>query len=405
MDFSLTKKQLLFELYIAEADARKHKSRKPYVVEFEKSSHDNLLKLCDELYYRTYRPSRSICFIVKDPKKREVFAAVFRDRIVHHLYFNLTHKLFEQTFIYDTYSCIKGRGTHFGIERLSGHIRKESLNYSRDCYILKMDIKGYFMHIDRNILLQIIKTTLEKLRYKKPKNSGPKIWNEIIDFDFINYLSEELVMVDPTMDCIFRSDISEWDDLPKSKSLFKSPKGFGLPIGNLTSQLFSNIFLNLLDQFCKRELKCKHYGRYVDDFYIVSHNLSYLRSIIPKIERFLKEELHLDINKGKTKISNYKNGVEFLGTFIKPYREYVSNECLGRMKKKIFENENIAWKNGKNIECSVNSYMGVFIHNASYNIRKELFLKTTKLNNIGIFNESYTKYYKTINFIDQTTPR
>lgn len=110
MDFSLTKKQLLFELYIAEADARRHKSKKRYVIEFEKNLHNNLLNLCNELYYHTYKPQHSVCFIIKDPKKREVFAAMFRDRIVHHLYFNLTHKLFEQTFIYDTYSCIKGRG-------------------------------------------------------------------------------------------------------------------------------------------------------------------------------------------------------------------------------------------------------------------------------------------------------
>jgi len=380
MDFSLTKKQLLFELYIAEADARRHKSKKRYVIEFEKNLHKNLLKLCNELYYHTYKPHPSVCFIIKDPKKREVFAAMFRDRIVHHLYFNLTHKLFEQAFIYDTYSCIKGRGTHFGIERLSGHIRKESLNYNRDCYILKMDIKGYFMHIDRKLLIQIIKSSLEKLSSNKSKNSDDKMWKENIDFKFINYLSEELVMLDPTIGCVFRSNLSEWDDLPKSKSLFNSPKGFGLPIGNLTSQLFSNVFLNLLDQFCKRELKCKHYGRYVDDFYIVSSDISYLLSIIPRIEKFLKEELHLDINKGKTKITDYRKGIEFLGTFVKPYRNYVSNECLRRMKKTIFKNENNSWKGKKN--------------NASYNIRKNLFSKTANLNNIGIFNENYTKYYR-----------
>ena len=125
----LTKEKLFNDLHIAFIDARKHKSNKEYVKIFELNLKENLEKLCDELWNRSYIPDPSTCFIVHHPSKREVFAAEFRDRIVHHLYFNYTHNLFERTFIYDSYSCIKDKGTHFGIHRLEQHIRQESKNY------------------------------------------------------------------------------------------------------------------------------------------------------------------------------------------------------------------------------------------------------------------------------------
>ena len=153
MSYTLTYDQLFHDLHLAYYDARRHKRRKAYQLEFEMRLEQNLKRLCDELWTRTYQPRPSTCFIINDPKKREVFAAQFRDRIVHHLYYNYTHELFERTFIHDSYSCIRKRGTHFGIHRLDQHIRQESRNYTRPCYVLKMDVKGYFMNIDRRILL------------------------------------------------------------------------------------------------------------------------------------------------------------------------------------------------------------------------------------------------------------
>ena len=167
MSYRLTKTQLLFDLYYAFECAKKHKKSKQYVKFFESRLHDNLLSLCDDLYNRTYKALPSSCFIINHPKKREVFAADFRDRIVHHLYYNYTHQIFERTFIEDCYSCIKNKGTHYGIHRLEQHIREESNNYQNNCYILKMDIKGYFMNINRNILLDEALKTLNKMRYHK----------------------------------------------------------------------------------------------------------------------------------------------------------------------------------------------------------------------------------------------
>lgn len=167
MSYRLTKTQLLFDLYYAFECAKKHKKSKRYVKIFESRLHDNLLSLCDDLYNRTYQTLPSSCFIINHPKKREVFAADFRDRIVHHLYYNYTHQIFERTFIEDCYSCIKNKGTHYGIHRLEQYIREESNNYQDNCYILKMDIKGYFMNINRNILLDEALKTLNKMRYHK----------------------------------------------------------------------------------------------------------------------------------------------------------------------------------------------------------------------------------------------
>ena len=154
--YTLSKTRLLFDLYYAFQCAKKHKANKEYVKIFENDLHNNLIELCDELYERRYKPQPSICFIFTDPKRREIFAANFRDRIVHHLYYNYTYDLFNRTFIEDSYSCRKGKGTHYGIHRIEKHIRQESENYTKETYVLKMDIKGYFIHINRPLLLSLV---------------------------------------------------------------------------------------------------------------------------------------------------------------------------------------------------------------------------------------------------------
>lgn len=172
--YHLTKKRLLLDLYKAFYDAKKHKSNKSYVLKFEKDLHNNLTKLRDQLWEQTYEPKPSTCFIIDYPKKREIFAAEFVDRIVHHLYFNYTHELYERTFIYDSYSCIKNKGTHFGIDRLKHHIRSESLNYTRTCYVLKLDIRGYFININREKLYNIVINQLNKMKTREYNNNTKK---------------------------------------------------------------------------------------------------------------------------------------------------------------------------------------------------------------------------------------
>ena len=332
--YHLTREQLLNDLYFAFSDAKRHKSQKPYVKSFERRLDDNLQVLCDELWQRTYQPRPSTCFIITDPKKREVFAADFRDRIVHHLYYNYTHELFERTFIQDAYSCIEGRGTHYGINRLAQHIRQVSHNYSLPCYVLKMDIRGYFMHINRERLLDICLTTLQKMSLHRVLKRAGVLWRDTVDMDFVKYLTREIVLLDPTVNCHIEGDLHDWDNLPHDKSLFRSPVGCGLPIGNLTSQLYSNIYLNVLDQFMKRELHCKHYGRYVDDFYVVSGDREWLRSLVKPVRDFLQDELQLTLHDGKICIYPLQYGVPFVGMYLKPWRMTVSRECVKRMKQK-----------------------------------------------------------------------
>ncbi len=238
---------MLFDLYYAFQCAKKHKSSKEYVKVFEKNLHKNLIELRDEIYERKYKPQPSVCFIITDPKKREIFAANFRDRIVHHLYYNYTYDLFNRTFIEDSYSCRKGKGTHYGMGRLEKHIRQESENYSKETYVLKMDIKGYFIHINRLLLLSIVNNTFDRMKYRKVSKYSKFIYDNVLDFDMLKYLSKEIILLNPIENCIIRSRKCEWNTLDKSKSLFYSDEYCGLPIGNLTSQLFSNVYLNVLD--------------------------------------------------------------------------------------------------------------------------------------------------------------
>lgn len=396
----LTRQQLLLDLYQAYYSAKKHKSKRCYVRSWEKNLKQNMEDLCDDLFYRRYKPLPSKCFIVDYPKKREIFAAVFRDRIVHHLYFNYTHALYERTFIQDTYSCIKDRGTHYGIGRIRDFCRKESRNWQRPCYVMSIDIRGYFMHIVRKKLLEIATKSLMKMSSHRISKDNPKTWGEVLDMDFMIWLTEIIVMLDPKQNCIICGSLEDWDGLDPAKSMLHLEDGLGLPIGNLTSQLFSNVYLNVFDQFMKRVLKCRYYGRYVDDAAIISADKEWLLSLVPEIRRFLKAELGLDLHMGKLQISEVPHGVEFLGCFIKPYRTYISNHALKRMKQKIARLDfSKPWK----VVRSVNSYLGIFIYTSSFRLSRRL-LMTKEIMKIGVFSHDLTKYidrriyYKLFNF-------
>ncbi|MBR1877794.1 MAG: RNA-directed DNA polymerase [Paludibacteraceae bacterium] len=372
--YHLTHEQLLNDLHEAYRDAKRHKSSKPYVQHFEAQLDENLQVLADTLYNRTYKAQASTCFIITDPKKREVFAAHFRDRVVHHLYYNYTHELFERTFIQDAYSCIPGRGTHYGIGRLQQHIRQEGRNYSRPCYVLKMDIRGYFMHISRERLLEICLSSLRKMATHRVLKHVAVTWQDKIDMDFVEYLTREIVLLDPIENCHVVGDKSEWDDLPHEKSLFNSPVGCGLPIGNLTSQLYSNIYLNVLDQYMKRTLHCRHYGRYVDDFYVVSADREWLRSLVVPVRAFLHSELQLTLHDGKDAIYPIQYGVSFLGMFLKPWRMTVSRDSIRRMKGKR-DAQYANFRTGRlpflRIATALASFRGILSHGYNARVRKK----------------------------------
>ena len=389
---------LLADLIEAYHDARRHKRGRPYQTRFEMNQERELVNLRDELLERRYTARPCSCFIIHDPKMREVFAAEFRDRVVHHLFYNYTHELFERTFIADSYSCIEGRGTHYGVERLKHHLLSCSQNWTKPCYVLKLDIKGYFMSINRARLLARCRELLGCVRRGGGRGAtalpgcgmvvrrgggrgatalpgcgmvgtAPRAVREL-DWPLVDYLLESICMLDPVANCRIIGDRDEWKLLPKEKSLFNSRPGCGLPIGNLSSQLFSNIYLGAFDDFMKRELKCRHYGRYVDDAYVVASSKEELWSIVPKAREFLRDELELELNEAKVRVIDARRGVEFLGAYVKPYRTYPANKALRRMRGRL---KSLDWSEGPDkTQARVNSMLGVLSHYDCWHVRKVL---------------------------------
>lgn len=391
---TLTYPQLLRDLHVTFASAARHKGKMSYVRHFRSQLRQNLACLALVLILRRYVPLPSRCFIVFHPKQREVFAAQFPDRVVHHLYFYYTHWLYEATFIRDSYSCIEHRGTLDGILRLAQHIRQESRGYTRECYILKLDIRGYFMHIDRRRLLRICLSTLDRMAtHRLPKEAAAVLgvsprstWQQVLDMDFVRWLTEVIAMLDPKTSCERAMPIEAWNGLDPAKSLFCTEDGCGLPIGNLTSQLLSNVYLNVLDQFMKRVLKCRRYGRYVDDFYVVSCDREWLLQLVPKVRRFLKQELALDLHMGKVCICRSTQGVEFLGAYVRPWNITPSAASLRHIHRHLREMD---FSRPDKVVRTVNSYLGILRQTASYRLRRELFFRPEYLR-IGHFDADMT---------------
>jgi len=363
---------LLYDLFQAYYDARKNKRSTMNALAFEIDYESKLFELYKEIKSRKYEISRSICFISFEPVQREVFAADFRDRIVHHLIFNYINPIFERSFINDSYSCRVGKGTSYGIKRMDYFIRSCSKNYKKDCWILKMDIKGYFMSMDRNILYQKIKKTINEANHLEAKAN--------LNIDLILFLIRKVVFHDPTKNCVTRGTKDDWVGLPKSKSLFFAGKDKGFPIGNLTSQLFGNIYLNDLDCFVKYKLGFKYYGRYVDDFFIIHSDKEYLKTSISVLREYLKMRLFLELHPNKIYFQHFSKGVKFLGAVIKPHRIYIQNRIKGNFYKKIrdwnavFEEKkyNLTKNDTEKFLASINSYLGLMKHYKTYKLRKKM---------------------------------
>jgi len=359
--------KVLEDLFTAYYDARKHKRNTVNALIFERNFETNLFELCDEIIERRYDPRPSICFMVTRPVKREVFAADFRDRVIHHFIFNYISPIFERCFINDSYSCRKGKGIHYGVKRVDHFIRSCSGNYTRDCYILKIDIRGYFMSMNRSILFEKIKKELYRdvSRYN-------------FDLSLVVYLIEKTIFNDPTDGCRMKGRREDWNGLPRSKSLFHAVSDCGLPIGNLTSQLFGNVYMNDFDHFVKRDLNIKYYGRYVDDMVIVHEDKEYLKSIIGKMRNHLMENERLELHPNKIYLQHYSKGVAFIGAFIKKHRIYIVNRTKGNfyqaiyVQNKLIEDHAPSEDEVKKFISSINSYLGLTKHYATYNIRKKM---------------------------------
>lgn len=260
-----TKRRHFFEeiisavnLFLAWQEFKSGKEHKVDVLEFTLNLEENLYDLHQSLVNKLYHPMPYAGFYVTDPKLRHIHKACVRDRVLHHAIFRILYPIFESSFIYDSYACRLNKGTHKAVKRLEGFYWEASLNYSKNVFALKCDVKKFFDSIDHNILSQLLTQKLD-------------------DADCLWLLNR-----------IIRS--------------FCTTSGKGIPIGNVTSQLFANVYLNILDQFIKNELRIKYYIRYCDDFVILHNNPSYLTELIPKLESFLKVELNLSLHPRKITI-------------------------------------------------------------------------------------------------------
>lgn len=357
-----------FEAYY---ECRRHKRNTINALQFEVNYEENLVKLWEEVNSRNYNIGRSICFLVTRPKLREVFAADFRDRIIHHVIMQRLEPLFEEAFIEDNYNCRKGKGTLYGIRRLHQMIKECSNNYTEDCYIGKFDLQGFFMTIDKRILWQMLKTFIKN---KYTKN----------DIDLLLYLSHKIIANRPQDNCIRKSPIKMWNDLPPNKSLFTCDQMCGMPIGNLTSQCLANFYLHKFDNWVKYNFI--YYGRYVDDFFIISKTKTKLTRYVSIIKHKLYSELKVKLHPDKIYIQHYSKGVNFIGATIKKQRMYIANRSVCNLYNTIHRFNDIGNNTNEQIIHffqSLNSYYGFLKHYFTFNIK----LKMNRI--INVLWESY----------------
>lgn len=350
----------LFEAYL---DCRKHKRNTINALMFEYNLEQNLFRLYEDLVSGEYKIGQSICFIVLYPKTREVWAADFRDRIVHHLIYNEIKDRFYKRFIKDTYSCIPDRGTTNAVKSVRAHAESVTHNYTETAYFLKADLKNFFVSIDKNILYDEIQ----------------KFVNE----EWVLNLIKQVIFHNPKNSVCIKSPAYKFDFLPKYKSLWHTQSDKGLPIGNLTSQFFSNVYLNVLDQYVKHHLKCKYYCRYVDDFVIMHKSPQYLNDVHKDLTVFLKERLNLVLHQNKKLINKVDKGIDFVGFVVKPYRINLRQKTIKRIFKIIREqklNEHWFYEGELETFCStINSYLGMLRNTNGYKLRKEICLQCINL--------------------------
>ena len=332
-------------LYRAYLEARRGKRQRNEVLEFTTSLEENIIQLQNELLWKEYKVSPYRQFYVHEPKKRLIMALPFRDRVVQWSIYRILNPYFDRRFIKDSYACRVGYGSHKSIKRLQYWLRQMDRQNKR-IYVLKLDIAKYFYRVDHDILMGILK-------------------RQIKDKDLL-WLLETIIRCEHTNFGL---------NLENKGFTGRMIKHVGMPIGNLTSQMFANLYLNELDQFVKHELRARHYLRYMDDSMIVHHDKSFLWHAKSEIERFLDENLNLELN-GKTTIRTANQGVEWVGYRVWPTHIKIRKSTARRMKARLKQLKKL-WKTGKvtfeEVDASVQSYMGLLKHCNSYRLRKAVF--------------------------------
>lgn len=293
------------------------KRNKKDVIEFELNLADNILYLYQELANGIYKHGGYHDFFIADPKLRHIYKAKVCDRLVHHAIYRQLYPFFDKTFISHSYSCRLNKGTHRAINAFNKMAGQISANHTRTCWVLQCDIKKFFDSINHEILLGILK----------------------------DYISDNRILL------LLANIINSYE----------ASSGCGLPLGNLTSQLLVNIYMNKFDQFVKHEIKAKYYIRYADDFVFLSDNKEWLILILPLIDRFLAEELHLKLHPQKTHINTLASGIDFLGWVNFIEHKTLRTKTKRRMMRRVINNpkpEGLA------------SYLGMLKHGNAYKVKQ-----------------------------------
>ncbi len=297
-----------------------------------------------DLKNKIYHHGNYSAFYVHDPKLRHIHKASVRDRVLHHAVTKVLTPFFEPTFIYDSYSSRKGKGTHKSVLRLKELEWKLSANNTKTIWVLKCDVRKFFDSVDHQILMKII---VEKIK------NEDLLW-----------LVREIISSFPP------------ENRPEQIERESSCGRHGIPLGNLTSQLFSNIYLNSLDQFVKRELKENCYIRYADDFVILSRDCEHLKNLIPVLTDYLNKQLELTLHPDKIILRKFNQGIDFLGYVVFPYHIILRNRTKCRMIRKIKKYSQMLRDKiitQEMFDQSVQSYLGILRHCRGYGIRKKIF--------------------------------
>jgi len=370
-------------VYSAYMDCRRRKRGTINALRFEYHLLDNIFSLAFDLQHGAYRPSRSVCFVTQAPKLREIFAADFRDRVVHHLLVRELEKSWEPRLIRDSYACRVDKGAHAAVQRLQSFMLKATKNRKQAACFLQLDIKSFFTSIDKQILFSLFK--------------------QRVSTEVELSLLSEIIFHDCTQDYVFKGDQRMLYKVPAHKSLFTSGADKGLPIGNLTSQFFANVYLHELDRFVKHQLKCRFYLRYVDDFILIDAAPEQLITWREQIQMFLRERLALELKEEST-VRRVSDGADFLGYVVRPgyilaRRRVVNNmkARLAQFKSRIISQERA--KDKKILRMSLSpevvlelrqvlaSYLGHFCHANTFNLTRALFEKHAWLRELFLLKE------------------
>ncbi|MEK7118219.1 MAG: reverse transcriptase/maturase family protein [Patescibacteria group bacterium] len=310
---------------------KKGKRKKRDVMLFELHLENNIFQLHHELLAKTYVHGPYTDFYVCDPKRRHIHKASVRDRVLHQALFRVLYPIFDKHFIFDSYSSRVGKGTHFGVTRLARACRKANNNWHMPAYALKCDVRKFFDSVDHDVLRKLLR-------------------QKIVDL-------ETLWLIDVLLNS------------------FTKTQGKGLPLGNVTSQLFANIYLNEFDQFVKHNLKIKYYFRYCDDFVILHTDRTFLDDALNKISFFLREKLLLELHPQKVEIRKLHQGIDFLGYVVLPHALVLRTSTKKRLLQKVgeaeraFEEDTITQET---FSAIITSYLGVLSHSRNRKVKAQV---------------------------------